>query len=163
MLMRYYWGLAIGNIYTHRMQRTSNISQSPESLDKRTNVTETGGKNESDWGHVPAKEATNKGLDGSGDEDAPVQANENITEDLDGSEDADAEFGLESRDLEDWPQSSDSEKEDLEELNSEDDEHITAMEEMYNYCYSAILDHLACQACSHLCISEFQCLDQKYS
>ena len=114
------------------MQRTSNISWSPESLDKRTDVTEAGGKNESDWGPVPAKEATNKGLDGSGDEDAPVQANENITEDLDGSEDADAEFGLESRDLEDWLQSSDSEKEDLEELNSEDNEHITAMEEMYD-------------------------------
>ena len=132
MLMRYHWGLAVGHIYTHGMQRTSNISRSPESLDKRTNVTETGGKNESDWGPVPAKEATNKGLDGIGDEDAPVQANKNITENLDGSEDADAEFSLESRDLEDWPQSSDLEKEDLEELNSEDDECITAMEEMYD-------------------------------
>ena len=114
------------------MQRTSNISQSPESLDKRTDVTETGGKNESDWGPVPAKEATNEGLDGSGDEDAPVPANENITEDLDGSEDGDGEFGLESRDLEDWLQLLDLDLENLEEPNSEDDECITAMEEMYD-------------------------------
>ena len=51
-------------------------------------------------------------------------------DDSDGSEDEDAEFSLESRDKGDSPHSSDSEKEN--EPDSEDDEHILAMEEMYS-------------------------------
>ena len=109
ILMRYHWGLAVGHIYARGRAKPHNKSRSTEPSDERSDIAEIGGEPESDL--------------------APVQT-KGAMDDSDGSEDEDAEFSLESRDKGDSPHSSDSEKEN--EPDSEDDERILAMEEMYS-------------------------------
>lgn len=106
MLMRYHWGLAVGHVYTRGRHNSPNVPRD----------------------HIPNEGIDNLGAEG-GNQSEPAIHVEGATMDNDseGSDEEDLEFGLESRDPEDLLDMSEEE-----EMESEDDERLLAMDEMYN-------------------------------
>lgn len=107
MLMRYHWGLAVGHVYTHGSQTTPNAPRSQS--------------------QPQDEEIANIGAGGASELEPEIQIEEDIVDNVsEGGDEEDAQFGLESREAEDLLDTSE------EETDTEDDERLLAMEEMYN-------------------------------